>query len=152
MKVAVRSSLGSLTVGGSVSEFLLVAGGGFDAVRLPANPDAQVGTVKVTGDWTASSVVVGALAGSDGIFGTLDDKLAGGGAADVVGTIARVQIKGSILGGFTQTGVSAFIAQHVTALSVGGSAIPLKVGAGNDTKFLDKSATSFVRENNAPLD
>ena len=149
VEIAIRNTLGRLTVGGNVSALSLVVGGGFDSVEQPANPDAQAGPINVGGSWDASSIAVGVLAGSDGAFGTLDDVLAGGGDPDVFSRIARIQIGGTIGTGFVPTG---FIAEQIGALSESGGNIPLNAGPRNDAKFLPNKSSAFVRENNVPLD
>jgi len=152
VEITVRKSLGSLTIGGNAVYLSVVAGGGFDPVEGPANPDAQVGRINVSGNWVQSIVAVGTFAGSDGIFGTLDDKIDSGGNPDVLGTIARIQIGGTISNGPTSGEPFGFLAEHITALIVEGEAAPLKAGAFNDSKFLDFEANVFVRENNKPLE
>jgi hypothetical protein len=153
VEITVRKSLGSLTIGGNANYLSVVAGGGFDPVEGPANPDAQVGRIKVSGNWVESIVAVGTFAGSDGTFGTLDDKIDSGGNPDVLGTIARIQIGGTISNGPSSGNPFGFLAEHITALIVNGEAAPLKAGAFNDSKFLDSEseAAVFVRENNKPL-
>lgn len=154
VEISVRNSLGSLTIGGDAIALSVVAGGGFDATESPANPDAQVGKIKVSGDWQGSIVAVGTFAGEDNVFGTLDDRIVNGGRPDIVGSIARIQIDGSITNGPSQFGTPfGFLAQHITTLIVDGGTVSLKAGASNDSKFLDtKSSSAFVRENNLPLE
>jgi hypothetical protein len=150
VEIDVRNSLGKLTIGGNAEYLSVVAGGGFDPTESPANPDAQIGVIKVSGDLTASSAVAGVFAGKDGIFGSLDDVIVKGGNPNVISTIARIQIDGQILD--DDSGIPfGYVAQHLKALSVGGSNVPLAAGPNNDSFFLKTSAPVFVRENNKTL-
>ena len=63
-------AIGSLTVKGRV-EFAQILGG-FDVSNAGVNADAQIGSVTVGGDWIASSLVAGAIAGN-GFFGDTGD-------------------------------------------------------------------------------
>ena len=149
VEIEARTSIGSITVGGFVNRLSVFVGGGFDAVEVPPNPDAQIGTIRVGGTWDAGSVAVGVLAGSDGIFGTRDDKLPGGGDASVFSGIARIVIGGAL--DSTAASASGFIAEQIGALSVNGGSVPLTAGPRNDTKYFQVTGSAFVRENNAPL-
>ena len=69
----------SLRVVGRVQYAQIVAG--VDQSGAAANADAQIGPVVVGGNWVASSLVAGAVAGGDGLYGDADDvKMTGGGA------------------------------------------------------------------------
>ena len=57
------------------------------------NADAQIGTVRVGGDWIASSIAAGAAAGDDGLFGNGDaheGKMAGPGVKDEASISSRI--------------------------------------------------------------
>ena len=58
-----NTSLGNVNLAGELSM----------RTNTPLDSDAQIGTVHVKGDLSASSIVAGADAGADGFFGTADD-------------------------------------------------------------------------------
>ena len=118
--------LKSLTVGGSVER--LVVNGGF------VDHDAQIGTIKVGGDWRASSIYTSVLPGGDGAYGTNDDTAFGVGDPALFTRIASITIGGAIVG---TTGPAAdhfsFTSQEIGSLRVGGVKIALTPGHGNDS-------------------
>jgi hypothetical protein len=93
-------AIGKLTVAGRVEFGQILAGVQVNGVAV--NADAQIGSVYVGGDWIASNLVAGAVAGADGKFGTADDaKMSGASVKDEVGInsrIASVTIGGQVLG------------------------------------------------------
>lgn len=97
------------------------------------NADAGIGTVQVGGTLKSSSIVAGVSAGDDGLFGSADDHLIGGGGViDVAATYSR--IAKIIVGGAGSGSVSAgIIAQELGSVQVAGAGFPLFAGAGNDT-------------------
>ena len=68
-------AIGNVTVNGSV-EFARILGG-FASIDQVLNADAQIGSVKVGGDWVASSISAG-IASGNAFFGDGDDELATG--------------------------------------------------------------------------
>ena len=116
-------AIGSLTVGGRVEFARILAG--YDFNGLPANPDAQVGPVVVGGDWVASNLVAGVVAGGDAQFGTADDAVIGGVVDGPRSRIASITIKGQALGTTAAGDHFGLVAEEVGALSIGGTAIPL---------------------------
>jgi hypothetical protein len=62
----------SILIGGSAHRTDILAG--YNTLGRPVNADAQIGAVTVKGDWLASNLVAGIFAGTDGVFGTPDDK------------------------------------------------------------------------------
>lgn len=124
--------LQTLTVGGSVSDSSFMAGYNIDGVGY--NPDAQIGTVKVTGSWTASNLVAGVIEGADAGFGNaLDVKATGEDNAAIVSKIASVIIGGAVSGASGEN--FGFVAQIVA-----------KVKVGTQTFVLDKLANSQTYE------
>lgn len=130
-------TLKKLTVAGSVmfTDILL----GYDLNSRGQNADAQLGTLRVAGDWHASSLLVGVNPGADGWVGTGDElKLAGDlGAGPVrdagpISRIAKIVIDGQVRGqpGFVST--FGFSAELVQSAKVNGSTVRLTPGPGND--------------------
>jgi hypothetical protein len=131
-------AIGKLTVNGRVEHALIHAGINPNDSPNGRNADAQIGPVIVGGDWIASSLVAGALAGADGKFGTSDDvKISGSGAKDVAtisSKITSIVIGGQALGTNGGTDHFGFVAQNIGSFKVknGGTTFPLLTGNGND--------------------
>jgi hypothetical protein len=131
-------AIGSITVTGRVEHALIHAG--IDAFGQ-TNADAQIGTVTVGGDWIASSLVAGAKAGADGVFGTQDDVKFSSGPAnkDVAGVFSRISnviIGGQVLGTEFTGDHFGIVAESVGSLSIGANLIPLLAGKHNDDILL----------------
>ncbi len=114
--------------------------GGYGLSTTAANPrgfatnaDAQIGIVAIGGSFQSTSIVAGASAGADGLFGTTDDfSIGGSGTTNARGTvskIARIIIGGNVIAGTRSSGIEA---QYVQSVSVHGVAFSLRAGVGND--------------------
>jgi hypothetical protein len=130
-------AIGRLTVFGRVEFANVLAGvSPGSAGDIPADADAQIGMVAVGGDWIASSLVAGAVAGVDGYFGDGDDaKLAGAGVKDdplLFTSIARLAIGGQVVGTIADGDHFGVVAEAIGAVSVGGTVLPLTPGPHND--------------------
>jgi hypothetical protein len=127
-------AIASLSVGGRVEHALIRAGVEFGSTSV--NADAQIGTVTVGGDWIASSLAAGAAAGPNGYFGDADDcKVSGSLVTDARGVrsrIASVTIGGQVLGTMAADDHFGIVAEEVGAVKIGGTALILTVGPGND--------------------
>ncbi|MBO0700529.1 MAG: hypothetical protein J2P46_19185, partial [Zavarzinella sp.] len=141
-------AIGRLTVRGRVEFAQIVAG--VDPFGLGPDADAQIGAVSVGGDWIASSLAAGAVAGRDGFFGDADDAKATGSQAKddprLVSAIVRVTIGGQIVG--TPNGGDHFgiVAEAVRAVSVAGDRLPLIPGPHNDDFPTGNTRDFTVRE------
>jgi hypothetical protein len=123
-------AISKITVGGRVERAQILAG--FDCNVNPPTPqqsDASIGPVSVGGDWIASSLVAGVDDGSDNQFGTADDILIAGGSPGFIASIAKVTIKGLVIGTGTAGDHFGFVAQQIGAFNAGGFAASLT----NDT-------------------
>ncbi len=94
----------------------------------------------IDGDWYASSLVAGAVAGADGRFGTNDDaKASGAGVKDVVTVSSRINsltIKGRALG-TTQLGDNfGVVAENFGTININANNIPQTAGNNNDDFFI----------------
>jgi hypothetical protein len=122
-------AIASLTVGGRVEFANIFAG--YDTDLNPVNANAQIGAVKVGGDWIASNLVAGVAAGTDRQFGTADDVLITDPSANpkILASIASVTIGGQAQGlpGDTN-GHFGIVAQHIGALSVAGTKLTFHAG------------------------
>jgi hypothetical protein len=125
----------SLTVGGRVEDTYILAG--YDTFDIPSaeNPDAQIGAVKIGGDWIASSLVAGVQDDGDDelddFFGDDDDARIPGGNGSIVSRIASIVIKGAVLGTVGLADHFGFVAQQIGSFSVAGTKLPLAAGAGS---------------------
>jgi len=109
---------------------------GYDADLNPQNADAQIGAVKVGGDWVASSLAAGATDGGDGFGNATDAVIAGGNDSPAIQSrIASIQIGGQALGtpdAVNNTDHFGFVAQQIGSFKVGGTVFPLLALANDD--------------------
>ena len=97
--------------------------------------NAQLGAVKVGGDWISSSLIAG-IDSVGGRVGDGNDVKAAGGAPDpnAFSKIASITIGGQVLGTVGEPNRAfGFGAEFIGSFKVGGSALALKPGAHNDT-------------------
>lgn len=148
-------AFGSIVVNGRVEHGLIQAGYNLSQYETTTfigqyNADANIGSVAIGGDWIASSLVAGADAGPDGVFGTKDDaKFSVNNvelAIDRVNAfsgIASVTIGGQVVG--TELGGDHFgiVAESVGVLSIGANVIPLLAGMHNDNILLTPLIDGF---------
>lgn len=126
---------GTTKFGGDFTRSKLLAG--YDATGAAVNADAMFGAVTIVGRLRESSIVAGASAGVDGIFGTDDDTLIGGGTARAVAKIASIVIGSGVEGNAAGGDGFGIVAEQIGSLRIGGLATALVRGAGNDlTPFL----------------
>jgi hypothetical protein len=132
-------AIGKITVGGRVEFANLLAGYGTDLSAT--NGEAQIGAVKVGGDWAASNLVAGAknlgaddTAGGTGAnadnvnFGDTHDVSIGAGSLGLMAKIASITIGGQLFGtpdSFSAADQFGFVAQQIGAVKIGGSVILL---------------------------
>lgn len=94
---------------------------GYNLSGVAANPDAQIGKVKVGGAWAASDLVAGVQAGTDLGFGNEGDARASGlDNAGIVSRIASISIAGTVTG--AAGGSTGFVAQVIAKARFGGLA------------------------------
>ncbi|MEQ1862963.1 MAG: hypothetical protein ABMA13_23830, partial [Chthoniobacteraceae bacterium] len=137
----VLEDISALTFAGDVATSSLLAG--FTANGAAVNPDARIGTVTVGGNWSASNLVAGVAAGTDGDFGTTDDvKATGEDLATILSRIASVTIRGTVSGAPGED--FGFVAQHVAKMKVGTTVHPLNALA--DSQVIAIVAGVTIRE------
>ena len=129
-------ALQTLTVHGNV-EYTNVLGG-YDG-NTASNPDAQIDTVVVYGDWIASNLVAGVQTGADNYFGTATNTAITGGSTNnpnIVSLIGFVDIYGQVQGTpstVNSTDHFGFVAQEIgTFIYHQSYSLALTSGAGND--------------------
>ena len=129
-------------VQGDVVRSKILAGYGPDG--LPVNGDAGLGRIVIQGNLEASSIVAGATAGADGLFGNGDDALMAGGN-DVVAKIASITIQGMGLGTAAAGDHFGIVAEEIGKLKIDGERVPLTSGPANDLGGIALGATDDVR-------
>ncbi len=139
----------SISIGGDV--FLANILAGYDlsndfAIRVASDRHAQIGSISIAGNWTASNIVAGAMntASNNANFGDANDaSIRARGATDIsaadtsstLSSIASIKIGGTVAGtpdGDNSTDHFGFVAQQIGALSVNGVGIALTPGPSND--------------------
>jgi hypothetical protein len=147
-------AIGKLTVKGNVELSQILAGFtvDFSGKVSAGNADAQIGTVRVGGDWIASSIAAGAVPGDDGFYGNGDaneGKMSGFGVQDLDGISSRIgslSIAGQAKGTDGGTDFFGIVAENVVTVKVGGKTVPLKAGNSNDDVFVGLTGDFKVHE------
>jgi hypothetical protein len=111
-------AIGRITIGGHAEFASILAG--YDRFLAAKNGNAQIGAVKVGGDWIASSLVAGVQDTGAAGFG-VGDTIIGGGAS--IAKIASIVIGGQVVGtpgggdhfGFVSHTIGSFKAAGFTA-------------------------------------
>ncbi len=115
-------AIGSIIVSGSVTDTRFLAGYSTSANAI--NPDAQIGNVSVGGNWTASDLVAGVIAGGNiGFGGELDTKAPGTDNPAIYSRIASILISGSATGSIGQS--HSFTAQLISKAKINGITLSL---------------------------
>jgi hypothetical protein len=137
-------AIGSIEITGHVSNTRILAG--YDVLGSPVNPGAQIGNVDVAGNWTASVLAAGVAAGTDGLFGTVDDRLiAGAHTGAIISKIASVVIGGTVEGTSDSNDNFGFVAERIGSFSSAAGALLLTAAAG-EVFPLGTHDDVFVRE------
>ncbi len=109
---------------GSVLHSQILAGYALDGTAL--NPDAQIGSVKVAGAWSASNLVAGIENTAGNFGGGTDGKISGTDNAAIISRIASVTIGGAISGTSTSsTDHFGFVAEEIASFKGAGSSVAL---------------------------
>jgi hypothetical protein len=124
-QTATDLAIASVSVRGHVEFAQILAGFGVDLDAL--NGDAQIGAIKVGGDWIASSASAGVTAGGDG-FGNANDALIAGGG-NIVARIAAIQIGGVATGTAGAGDHFGFVAGQIGSFKSLGFTAPLTASA-----------------------
>jgi hypothetical protein len=132
-------AFGKITIGGRVEDAEILAG--YNATLTGVNADAQIGPVKVGGDWIASDLVAGATNPDVPATGALpnfgdgsDVKLSGAGVTDspdIISKIASVTIGGEVFGTPASVSITdsyGFVAESIGAFKAGGVSIAIPAG------------------------
>jgi hypothetical protein len=121
-------AIGSITLGKGAQFLNILAG--YNLSGTGVNADGSVGKINIGGDFRAGSILVGAAAGADGVFGTADDtKLAvARDSATRVSTIASLIVKGQVTGTTATGDLFTIEAEQIVAARIGGLALKLTPG------------------------
>jgi hypothetical protein len=119
---------------------------GYDIHQNPTGPDAQIGSVKVGGDWITSDLLAGCERRTNS-FQIISDPNHN---PKITSSIASITIGGQVLGATSGSthilgDYFGFSAEQINALSVGGTKIKLKAGPDNDS-FNIGATNDFVLE------
>jgi hypothetical protein len=111
-------AIGRVTIGGRVEFASILAG--YNTILVAKNANAQIGPVKVGGDWIASNIVAGVMDTGAAGFGDAGDSMIGGGTN--IAKIASIVIGGQVVGtpgadrfGFVSHMIGSFKAAGFTA-------------------------------------
>ncbi len=133
-------AIGSITINGDVSGSVFEAG--YDQTGQAVNGSAQIGAVKVIGNWTASDLVAGVQAGTDGYFGTADDTPIANTISGIVSKIASVTITGKVSGSTdTPSEKFGFVAETIGRFQVGKTVVKTPAGSTSVDLTSDGSVT-----------
>ncbi len=142
----------SATFSGNVSFAEILAGySAPSAVGTPrgslVDAGANIGTINVTGTFSASSIVAGVDAGGDGKFGTIDDQQTTTGQPANQNLISRIAsvILGNVAANANASATAAFgiVAEQVDSIKVNGAAITVQKGPHNDEIEIGGTATKI---------
>jgi hypothetical protein len=113
-------AIGKINIGGLVERAQVLAG--YDTALTALNGNAQIGAVKVSGDWIASDLVAGVRdTGADG-FGNATDAVIGGGPS--IAKIASIAIKGIVVGSAAGGDHFGFVSHEIASFkSLGFAAV-----------------------------
>lgn len=151
-------AIGNLRVKGRVERAQILAG--YSADDPPAddesqiNPDAQIRTVIVDGDWIATTLAAGIEAGADGLFGTgagadADSLISGPDAkppSPILARINRVWIKGQVQGTSDAGDSFAITSELIKNVQIGDTLVSLSAGPHNDDLPLGSDNDFSIKE------
>jgi hypothetical protein len=146
-------AIGKITIGGHVEFARILAG--YEFGSNVKNADAQIGTVKVGGDWVASQLVAGAMnsATINQKFGDANDaKISGAGTKDtfgIISKIASITIGGRVFGtpnSESTTDHFGFVAEQIIAFKAAGATIPLNPDAHDDNRPIGTTGDTTIHE------
>lgn len=137
-------AIGSITIAGDILNSKILAG--YDLAGGAVNADAQIGAVRVIGNWTSSVLAAGVIDGGDDLFGTLDDiPIPVANSARIVAQIASIVIDGNVVGTATGGDHFGFISERIGAFRSHGVALPLNA-AGGQSFEVGTDGDTTVRE------
>ncbi len=138
--------IGKLTVGGNVQFAQILAG--FAALNVLQNSDAQIGAVKIGGDWIASDLSASIQTGAGNRFGDANDIFVAAlnDLAAKQSRIASITIGGRVRGTAAGGDHFGFVAQQIGAFKLAGEVITLSALAPPDVVEVSATGDVTVRE------
>ena len=136
-----NAAIGKITIGGRVEHAAILAG--YDTMLMAKNGNAQIGKVKVAGDWIASDLIAGVQNGGAAGFGDAGDTIIAGGAglAKIAGIVIGGLVKGTAVGG-DQFG---FESHTIGSFKADGIVIPVPAAPGFVTLAPDTAGDVTLR-------
>ncbi len=131
-------AIGKIKVDGNVQSAQFLAG---FAERIATNPDASIGSVIVTGSWQSSDLVAGIIDATEDGFGRNDSAI-GVGNPRMIAKIAKITVKGALIGSGATDDHFGLTAQHIEKVRLQGHKITLSPGPTDDL-LLDSSNGDF---------
>lgn len=123
-------AIGKISIGGRVENARILAGYDYQ-IPGAGNGNAQIGPVKVGGDWVGSSIVAGVKdTNSDG-FGNSDDSILGA-VANSIAKIATITIGGTVFGTPGGGDHFGFVSHAIGKFKAGAFTAALRAGAPPD--------------------
>jgi hypothetical protein len=139
-------AMAKIVVKGSVNGTRLLAG--YDLDGSGVNPDAQIGSVQVSGNWSASDLVAGVVAPPGSRFGEPGNAaISGDDHPRIFSQIGSVTIGGAVTGTVdVASDHFGFVAQRIVAFKVGGQSLAFRAGVGGEVFSLGTTGDVTARE------
>ncbi len=150
-KLTQDPAIGSVKVAGSSTYAIIEAG--YDLNGNTFGGDAQIGAVSIGGDLIASDIIAGVKSAS-AQFGnstdTLIDRPAAAATDGILASIASIVVGGQIEGTTATGDFFGIEAQVFGAIKIGGFALPLNKGPGNDNLLISQTTGHDVHIRELP--
>jgi hypothetical protein len=127
---------GSATYGDILAGYSTDTDNGTKPLGTGVNADAQIGTVTITKDLTATNIVAGVGPGTTGFGTSGSTALSGAGVSDlptIISRISKIIIEGTVTAESGDTDTYGIAAQNIASAMVNGTRLPLLAGPDNDT-------------------
>jgi hypothetical protein len=141
-------AIGSIRIGGQVDHALILGGYSTSVDAADTRPafldnNAQIGSVKVGGDWIASSLVAGAIDTNNDGFGNADDS---SGTGPVISKIAGIIISGKVVGTPQSGDHFGFESSQIGSFRSSGFVAPLTAATGQVFELSPATGDVTIRE------
>lgn len=138
-------AIGTLTVSGKVENSDVLAG--YLGNGFAFNPAAQIGNIRVNGDWIASNIVAGIEDADANGFGTAGDVVVEGeNPNQIVSHIASITIGGTVRGSDATGDHFGFVAQKIGSVRIAGTATTLNANSDDVVELDLTNGDTTLRE------